>query len=173
MSEESRTAIIIAVITLFSSLTGTVLGGKFNEWQAERQGLFDQKRAILEHRMKLFESFSVIINSASKALALQRRLDIDRDISLQCSAPPKKGGISPELCKQKLSIDSSLSMHQEQVKLSAEFFSTLQMAALYFGPNTKKAISAVPSNPQWWAVDESIFINVLTAMSDELTYFPS
>jgi len=174
MTEESRIALVVAAITLFTSLAGTVLGGKFNQWQWERQSVVDQKRAILEQRVKLIERTSIIINSAPRAQALQSRLELDRDMALlklRCSDPPKKGVPVPEHCKRELNMDSTQATQQEQVKLMAEFSSTLQLAALYFGPKTRSSISAIPPKTQWWKVDESNLREILRSMADELTYF--
>jgi hypothetical protein len=119
MTEESRIALIVASITLATSLGGTVLGGKFNQWQWERQSAVDQKRAILEQRVKLIERTSVIINSAPRAQALQARLELDANLAqlkLACADPSKKGVRVPDHCKRELNMDSTQATQQEQVK---------------------------------------------------------
>jgi hypothetical protein len=174
MTEESRIALIVASITLATSLAGTVLGGKFNQWQWERQSAVDQKRAIFEQRVKLIERTSVIINSAPRAQALQARLELDANLAqlkLACADPSKKGVQVPDHCKRELNMDSTQATQQEQVKLMAEFSSTLQLAALYFGPKTRSAIAVIPPKTQWWKVDDSILREILRSMADELVTF--
>lgn len=174
MTEESRIALVVAAITLATSLAGTVLGGKFNQWQWERQNAVDQKRAVVEQRVKLIERTSVIINSAPRAQALQARLGLAANLAqfkLACADPPKKGVPVPEHCKRDLDMDSTQATQQEQVKLMVEFSSTLQLAALYFGPKTRSAIAAIPPRTGWWEVDEKILREILQSMIDELMTF--
>jgi len=67
---------------------------------------------------------------------------------------------------------SSLQEDREQLmELNSEFAATLALDAIYFGPQTKQAVSAMlQAQDRWWDADEALRRNLVTALSAELTY---
>lgn len=174
MKEKSLIALIVAVVSLTTTITGTWLGGKLTQWQWERQSIVEQKRALIEQRMKLIERASVIINSSARAQLLQQRLEIERDQALlKLNCPDRSMGRKnfSEVCDHEINMNTSQEVHLEQTKLNTEYASTFQLAALYFGPKTKKALLSLPVKTAWYEIDESSLREVLRAMVDEVGYF--
>ncbi len=171
MREESKIALIVAVVSLVTTIAGTMLGSYFTRSQWEAQSSLEQRRAIIDQRIHLIERLSVLMNSTQRPAILQKLFDAEASIAqahLACITDELAKKPVPKFCDEKQDPLAVLPAHQEMVKLNADYASTLQLAAIYFGQKTRQAISDLPKNVQWWEQKPNA---VLMAMQDELTQF--
>lgn len=171
MKEQSKIALIVASVTLATSLAGTMLGSYFSRNLWEAQSTLEQRRMIFDQRVRLIERLSVLMNSLQRPVVLQRLLEVEAAkavLLLECSTSKTANKYKPKECSEKLEPFAALPVHQEMVKLNSDYASTLQLAAIYFGPKTRQAISDLPTNKQWWEQQPNA---VLRAMQEELTQF--
>lgn len=171
IKQESKIALIVAVVTFITSLAATSLGGYFtyNLWEA--QSTLEQQRAIFNQRIHLIERLSVLMNSTQRPAILQKLFDAQATLAqgyVECIKAELAKQPVPRLCHEKQDPFSILSAQQEMVRLNADYGSTLQLAMIYFGPKTRQAISDLPQNTPWWEQQPNA---VLKAMHDELMDF--
>lgn len=171
MQEESKIALIVAVVSLVTTIAGTMLGSYFTRSQWEAQSTLEQRRTILDQRVRLIERLSVLMNSTQRPAILKKLFEAEASIAqahVACVKDELAKKPVPKFCDEKQDPLALLPAQQEMVKLNADYASTLQLATIYFGQKTRQAILDLPQNVQWWEQKPNA---VLKAMQDELTQF--
>ena len=171
MKEQSKIALIVAVVSLVASISGTMVGSYFSRSQWEAQSVLEQRRTILDQRVHLIERLSVLMNSVQRPAALLRLIELEASRAqalAACLTDELAKKTVPKFCNEKQDPFAILPAHQEMVKLNSDYASMMQLAAIYFGSKTRQAILDLPQNVQWWEQKPNA---VLRAMQDELTQF--
>jgi hypothetical protein len=138
-------AMITAVLAFVGSAGGILITSAQQKAEWERSTGFDQRNKILDTRVDLIERTVKLISQANTARALASQTD--------------SGAASLREDREAL------------MTLNSDFAATLALDAIYFGPQTKQAVSAMTqAKDRWWDADETLRKNLVAALSAELMY---
>jgi len=138
-------ALITAVLAFVGSAGGILITSAQQRADWERSTGFDMRQKLLDTRVDLVERTVRIISQTNTARAL--------------ASPTEAGGNTLREDREAL------------MALNSEFAATLALDAIYFGPQTKQAVSAMlQAQDRWWEADEALRRNLVAALSSELMY---
>lgn len=175
----TRTQIIVTIGTAFLSFVGALLGvysgSLLDQGNWETRFRLEQRKVILERRIAVMERIAISFNKASVATGLRATVEFERastELNVACIKLSMTPGLKSAACKQATALDPTRmeSIAREFHALSAEFNATLVLAALYFGPETKAAITDMGTDP--WSAGSAKYQRLMDSMGRELAYFP-
>lgn len=162
MSEANSksTTIVGAIIALIGVISGSLITGFMSKNLWENQIVYEQKKQVLDQRIKLIEKVSKLANLAPQMRNLQNYVQLQS--SLLNTPEVKRFGIKVDEPSKVLEIAN------KRAELNAEFASTLQLVALYFGPKSKASAQKLSTQQPWWEIGEPSFRELINAMNEEL-----
>lgn len=174
----TRTEISIAIGTTFLSFIGALLGvyvgSQLDQGNWEKRAHFEQQKTFVDRRVAIMERTSVSFSKAPimAGLRMSAKLDeVSASLNVACARLSLKGGQNSRACKYSTPIGTSHieATAKEAFTLNAEFSSTLVVAAIYFGPETRSAIKALEPDP--WIAGSEKYQRLMDAMGREIFYF--
>lgn len=171
----SRKEIYLAVGTAFLSFLGAVLGvylsSLFDQSNWERRFELEQRRVILEKRASLIERTVVLFNKSPTILGLRGSLEGNKQLAFLATTDlANSTGKSIDLSGDRLARIEATA--KEIHGLNAEFSAVMSMDAIYFGPETQRAVKDIMKDDPWVA-PEAKQQALVDAMGKELHWFPS
>lgn len=176
MSENHGTfvAVFVALLAFVGAIFGTVLGGFFGHWQSRSEMVYQDYRTVLDKRVELIEATSVVFNKAALAALLDSSIHLrsriaDPSAAFGDAAANTSGTLipDPDVDLEKRCRDM-FGSNIDLIALNTEYASTMQLNALFFGPETRQALRDLISAGDWWEVDDSLHTAVMRAMFDEI-----
>lgn len=164
--------LITAILAFIGALLGTYMAGSFSEKLWERQAHHAQLKKIMEQRVELIERVSRIGNLGPKMESLQGFAELQAQLAVlyaECRETVKEGENDP-YCFPPSDVIEVTKLNNERADLNAEFSSTMQLVALYFGPESRKAVEEYSSTRVWWKADPQYLRTLLSSMQDEIDY---
>lgn len=163
-----------ALLAFIGALLGTALSGYFQEDLWEKQASYEEKRLILGERIELIDRVSKIINKAPIMRSIQSYGELQAEIAqlnLDCERAFQNGTVDDPNCMPQERLIENVKYMNGRAELNAEFAAALQLATVYFGPQTIKAAEEYAGVGAWWEAEHRYARNLLQAMQDELQHF--
>jgi hypothetical protein len=151
-----RVVVGTALLAFLGALLGTFLSGYMQESLWKKKTTYEERRLILNERIKLIDRFSKIINMRPKVRTLQEFTELQADIAklnASCIKKGKTGGLDKKECFPQENIIEVMKLTNERAELNAEFASTMQLVVVHFGPKTLKAAESYSKIGAWWEAD--------------------
>lgn len=172
---EFYVSFLTAGLAFAGALCGVVLGSTLDQHNWERRFILEQKRTLLEKRVATIERVVVVVNKAPVMVGLQASLAAEKQLAglpTACMAGHSEKQHLSSGCSNlsKFSMERIEGVAKEIHALGAEYAAAVSLAATYFGPETKKAISEL-KRPQWWQAEQSAVQALIDAMGRELNTF--
>lgn len=141
--------IVVALISLIGGLSGVLIGGHLST-EAENDRLkINYKNEILQQRIRL----------------------IDRAASIYGKAPGIRDVWVEYLKSDNDKPKGNLELSEKLADYNSEFNAVINLSGIYFGPETRKALTAMAENSSpWWEKDGKLVNQYLGAMASELKY---
>lgn len=173
---EYKVALIAAMLAFVGAIGGTLLTGFYQGRQWKQSAKHEMQKLILQKRIEIIERTSKILNKSGVAEMLSGELDLRRkelELGKEVAAAAL-GSKSARTAVDKMNPDSVFGKFKEArltlLEFHSEFAATLQLAKLFFGPSTNKAIDNMTKDPNWWQAKPDTKSALLQAMNSELTY---
>lgn len=175
----TRTQIFIALGTALLSFAGALLGvytgSRLDQGNWETRFHLEQRKTIMERRVAIMERIAVSFSKAPIIAGLRESVKFDQAsaaLNVACVKLSMMPGRTTPACRQSTPMDLTHieSMAKELFALNAELNAAMVLAAIYFGPETKNAITALGSDP--WVAGSATYQRLMDSMGLELRYFP-
>ena len=163
-----------ALLAFIGAILGAALSGYFQEDLWEKQADYEERRLILVERIEILERVSTIINKAPVMRSIQGYGELQvklYQLNLDCGGPSRNEAADGQGCPRKEGLIEHVKYMNSRAELNAEFAAALQLAAVYFGPETIKAVEEYAEIRVWWEAEDRYARNLLRAMQVELQYF--
>lgn len=132
MSEPTN-PIKTTLLTVVGAAIGSFIGFFFSGTLAERQQQVEEQKHILEKRTALLDRAIIILNKAPYAQAIATKM------GSSCSnRVPSKNNNSTQRCTREDGARLS-DLEGQFAALSAEYYASISLVQVYFGPKTTKA----------------------------------
>jgi hypothetical protein len=158
-------AIIVAVLSFVGALAGSLASGKIAEARWERETRFAiqketylKRSELLERTIRLLSNIQTLdVVSATAAYSLAEGEGLIR-----------KGASAQE------QVSSVAAAAAKAKELQGELSVVMTMDAIYFGPQTRRAVATLQlshkATKPWWNVDSNKTQALLDALASELTF---
>lgn len=166
----SKTNLFVALFTAILAFIGALGGSYLSGYQAKslwiHQINFEEKKQILEQRIKLIERVSRLANSAPQMKSFQGYVDLQSRLSQEYYSKniPEQTTYKPD------SVSKALEIGNKRSELNAEFASTLQLVDIYFGPVSQVSVEKLAKLQPWWELGEPGFRELINSMRSEVYY---
>jgi hypothetical protein len=168
-------AIGTALLSFMGALLGVYTASRLDQSNWEARFKLDQRKTVLERRVAIMEKTASLFNKAPTVLGLRASMELDRTgavLDLECVKLERAARTKKPRCSEKQVFDR---VHLESIakelhSLNADYGSTMTLAVIYFGNDTKAAIKAMGADP--WVADPKQNQALIDAMARELDYFP-
>lgn len=164
--------LITALLAFVGALLGTYMAGSLSEKLWERQARHAHLQKVMEQRVELIERISRIGNLGPKMESLQSFAELQAQLAVlyaECKETMDEAKSDTD-CHPPYDAIDVVRLSNERAELNAEFSSAMQLVALYFGPDSRKAVEEYSRVGAWWKADPQYLKALLSSMQDELTH---
>jgi len=148
--KELIVAIVVALIGLFSGLTGVYVGSSINANSAKELASYSYQNELLQQRIKLLDRAAAIYG---KAPGIQ---DVWK---------------SYLVTNANKTSEKSIELSKILAEYNAEFNAVINLSGIYFGPKTHESLKIMGANESpWWEKNDELVKNYMGSMAAELKY---
>lgn len=167
--------VIAALLSFIGALLGVYLGSHLEQSNWESRFQLEQKKTIVERRVSVMERVASSFNKAPFVAGLRATVKYEQasaSLVATCVKLSLKSKTTTPACKDAKNMDTTHieSIAKEIVSVNTDLNTSLMLAAVYFGPETKAAIKGLGADP--WVAESSAYQHLMDAMGKELNYFP-
>ncbi len=159
--------ITIIIISAFIATLGATFGSFYaasiesKQWERNKQAELSEK--ILAIKYELLERAHKIISKQQIFYSLYQKAKLHGDSTKLLSGIVTN---FDDLDRTAKSYESMVKTHRDLNELYSEYSVVMSLYAVYFGQNTKKHISELTKDKEWWE-HPKLFKAVLKSMRDE------